>query len=113
MKFLPERRPIASFGDGGFRFGDHSHKGHLLVLPTGMRAWDGKDFSVVFAASDEIDFFLLGTGVSFKQLEAGAAARFMKLGISADAMTTSAAVHTYNLMLGDQRRIAAAFLMVP
>jgi len=112
MRFLPERRPIASFGDGGFRFGDHSHKGHLLILPSGMRAWDGVDFSTIIAESGDIDALLLGTGAVFKRLEAGAAARFMKLGISADAMTTSAAVHTYNLMLGDQRRVAAALLAV-
>jgi uncharacterized protein len=112
MKFLPERRPIASFGNGGFRFGDQSHKGHLLILPSGMRAWDGVDLSAIFAESGEIDFFLFGTGGSFKRIEAGAAARFMKLGVSADSMTTSAAVHTYNLMLGDQRRVAAALLAV-
>jgi uncharacterized protein len=112
MKFLPERRVISAFGDGGFRFGDHSHRGHLLVLPSGMRAWDGADFSPVFAESAEIDFFILGTGVGFNRLEPALAQRFVELGISADAMSTSAAVRTYNLMLGDARRVAAAMLAV-
>ena len=113
MKFLPERRAIASFGSGGFRFGDHSHLGHLLVLPSGMRAWDGKDFSAVLAEKDEIDFFVVGTGVNFIRLDTKVAQQFFKLGINADAMTTSAAIHSFNFMLGEERRVAAAFMPVP
>ena len=113
MKFLPERRPISSFGDGGFRFGDHSHKGHLLVLPSGMSAWDGKDFGPVLTEKDEIDFLVVGTGVKFARLDARIALQFLKLGINADAMTTSAAIHSFNLMLGEGRRVAACLIAVP
>ena len=113
MKFLPERRAIASFGEGGFRFGDHSHKGHLLVLPSGMRAWDGKDFNAVLAEKDEIDFLVVGTGVKFVRLDERIAAQFLKLGISADAMTTGAAINSYNYMLAEGRRLAAGFIAVP
>ena len=113
MKFLPERRAIASFGSGGFRFGDHSHHGHLLVLPSGMRAWDGQDFGAVLAEKDEIDFFVVGTGVKLVRLDSNVTESFLKLGINVDAMTTSAAVHSFNFMLGEERRVAAAFLAVP
>ena len=113
MKFLPERRAIASFGGGGFRFGDHSHQGHLLVLPSGMRAWDGKDFSAVVAEQDEIDFFVIGTGVKLMRLDAKIAQQFFKQNINVDAMTTSAAIHSFNFMLGEERRVAAAFIAVP
>ena len=113
MKFLPERRAIASFGDGGFRFGDHSHLGHLLILPSGMRAWDGVDFTAVFAEADDIDFLILGTGVKLQRISTELAAQLQTSRISADAMSTSAAVHSYNLMLGEARRVAAGFLAVP
>ena len=113
MKFLPERRAIASFGEGGFRFGDHSHKGHLLVLPSGMSAWDGKDFSAVLAEKDEIDFLVIGTGTKFVRLDERMATEFLKLGINADAMTTSAAIHSFNYMLAEGRRVAAGFIAVP
>ena len=113
MKFLPERRAIASFGGGGFRFGDHSHLGHLLVLPSGMRAWDGKDFSAVLAEKDEIDFLVVGTGVRFVRLDASVTQQFLDSGVSVDAMTTSAAIHSFNFMLGEERRVAAAFIAVP
>ena len=113
MKFLPQRRAIDSFGGGGFRFGDHSHQGHLLILPSGMRAWDGKDFGAVLAEKDAIDFFVIGTGVIFVRLDAKVARQFFELGISVDAMTTSAAIHSFNFMLKEERRVAAAFMAVP
>ena len=109
MKFLPQRHAIASFGEGGFRFGDMSHQGHLLVLPSGMRAWDGTDLSGFIAEKDEIDFVLIGTGAQLKRMALG---RLEDEGLFADVMTTSAAVHSYNLMLGEARRVAAAFMAV-
>jgi len=111
MKLLPELRAISSFGDGGFRFGDHSHRGHLLMLPSGMRAWDGEDFSLLLAEKSEIDFFVLGTGVRLARLAPSLA---QLLGaVQADAMTTSAAIHSYNYMLAEGRRVAAALIAVP
>ncbi len=112
MKFLPERRPISSYGDGGFRFGDHSHRGDLLVLPSGMSAWDGKDFSGVLAEKSEIDFLIMGTGAKLKQLDPRLAASVEAVGVSVDAMPTAAAIATYNVMLAEGRRVAAAFIAV-
>ena len=37
---LPGRHPIDAYGNGGFRFGDMSHRGSILMLPSGVRAWD-------------------------------------------------------------------------
>jgi len=111
MKLLPERRPIASFGNGGFRFGDHSHRGHLLILPSGMSAWDGIDYAPVMAEISEIDFFVIGTGAKLARLSPAIAKALHPLQV--DAMSTSAAIHTYNLMLGEGRRVAAALIAVP
>jgi uncharacterized protein len=113
MKFLPERYEIESFGQGGFRFAGYSHQGHLLVLPSGMHAWDGKDFALVTAEKAQIDFFVIGTGKAFKRIAQSTLANLESQGIFADCMTTSAAIHTYNLMLAEKRRVAAAFVAVP
>lgn len=109
MKLLPELRAIAAFGDGGFRFGDHSHRGHLLVLPSGMLAWDGMDFSAVIAASAELDFFVLGTGAHFNR---NPPLPVLPKSVQADAMSTSAAINSYNYMFAEGRRVAAAFIAV-
>ncbi|MHB1111361.1 MAG: Mth938-like domain-containing protein, partial [Devosia sp.] len=36
----PYQAPIDAYGNGGFRFAGMSHRGSLLCLPTGMRAWN-------------------------------------------------------------------------
>lgn len=112
-RFLPERRPISSFGDGGFRFGDHSHRGDLLILPSGMRAWDGVDFSAILAEKDGFDFLVIGTGAKLVRPDAAVLARLERQGVRPDMMSTAAAVHTYNLMQGEARRVACALKAVP
>ena len=46
------------------------------------------------------------------RLDERMAAQFLKLGINADAMTTSAAIHSFNYMLAEGRRVAAGFIAV-
>lgn len=118
MKFLPQVLPIASFGDGGFRFGDHSHFGSLLVLPTGMRAWNVGpkltvgDFAEILAAKSDIDFVVLGMGVEMQRPPREIMVHFATENLNVDFMSTSSAVHTYNVMLAEGRRIAAGFIAV-
>ncbi len=118
MKFLPQVLPIASFGDGGFRFGSMSHLGSLLVLPDGMRAWEiiailqPKDFNQIVNVKSQLDFVLLGTGTEMLRPPRDVLALFNSEGLNIDFMSTSSAVHTYNVMLAEGRRIAAAFVAV-
>jgi uncharacterized protein len=112
VKFLPQRYAIASFGNGGFRFGEHSHLGHLLILPSGMRAWDGVDFSALLPEREDIDFVLMGTGKQMVRPPKSTFAFFAAQNLQFDFMNTSSAVHTYNQVLSDGRRVAAGFVAV-
>ncbi|MDE2447066.1 MAG: hypothetical protein KGO94_12895 [Alphaproteobacteria bacterium] len=112
MKFLPQRFGIASFGNGGFRFGEHSHVGHLLVLPSGMRAWDGVDFASVLAERENIDFVILGTGAAMVRPDKAVLEVFASHGLPLDFMSTSSAVHIFNQVLEEGRRVAAGFIAV-
>lgn len=119
MKFLPQVLPITSFGDGGFRFGSMSHLGSLLVLPDGMRAWQhdkdiqAKDFAQIVGVKSQLDFVLFGTGVEMKRPAREVLALFAAENINVDFMSTSSAVHTYNVMIAEGRRLAAALIAVP
>ena len=119
LKFLPQVLPIASFGDGGFRFGSMSHLGSLLVLPDGMRAWDiakalqPSDFNQILDVKLQLDFVLLGTGIEMMRPPREVMALFLAEGLNIDFMSTSSAVHTYNVMLAEGRRLAAALIAVP
>jgi uncharacterized protein len=117
-RFLPQRATIEGFGSGGFRFGGYSHLGSLLITPSGMRAWAPRMISDVTTADFEmlvrertlIDFVLIGSGQEVARLPASVQASLT--GINFDCMTTSAAVSTYNVMLAEDRRVAACLIAV-
>ena len=119
-RFLPQRTPIDGYGAGGFRFGDMSHRGSLLCLPSGMHAWSighpaefSEDaFAQVFEEAAEIDILLIGTGRDPAPLPEALRWCFRDVRISVDAMATGAAAMTWNVLLGENRRVAAALIAV-
>jgi uncharacterized protein len=117
---FPGWAPIESYGNGGFRFADMSHRGSLLMLPSGIYGWDMvegdpltvEDFQRVFDEAADIEVLLVGTGKDIRPLPKELKARFKELSISSDPMSTGAAVRTYNIMLAESRAVAAAFIAV-
>jgi uncharacterized protein len=120
MAFLPQRATIEAYGSGGFRFAHLSHVGGLLILPSGMHPWPEMDiasltassFAGAFAELDEIDFLLLGTGADMVPPPGRLLTELATRGLQVDWMTTGAAVRTYNVVLAEKRRVAAALLPV-
>lgn len=117
---FPERAPIDAYGNGGFRFAEARHAGSLLIVPSGMYAWapvtvgDAKPsaFSKAFDETPGIDFLLFGTGDTRVSPEPSLTKAFLKAGIGLEVMDTGAACRTYNVLLGEGRAVAAAFLAV-
>jgi len=118
---LPRSAPIDAYGNGGFAFAEMSHRGSLLCLPDAIWAWpvakaeeiDRTSLQRVFAAAGGIDTLILGTGtgVWLPPAELREALRAVKVVL--DAMQTGPAVRTYNIMIGERRRVAAALIAVP
>jgi uncharacterized protein len=119
-RYLPRREAITAFGNGGFRFGDYSHQGSLLILPSGMRAWAPQsfadvtfeDFQVVIHERDAVDFVLLGTGDTMMHPSPQLRASLAQAELPFDCMSTSAAISTYNVLQAEGRRVAAALIAV-
>ncbi len=119
-KFLPGRHLIEGFGDGGFRFGGMSHQGSLLIVPSGMRALPVKDvgslkpehLSLLVAEKSEIDFVLIGVGGKIGPLPKAVRELLSAAAINYDVMDTRAAARTYNVVLAEDRRVAAVLLAV-
>jgi uncharacterized protein len=117
---FPGRAPIDAYGNGGFRFADMSHRGSILCLPSGIHGWkpadprklDAADFAGVLAEADAIEILLVGTGRDPKHLPADLRAALKERGISADPMDTGAAVRTFNVLLAEDRAVAAALIAV-
>lgn len=118
--FFPERAPIDAYGDHGFRFAETSHRGSLLILPSGIYGWepgafddaDTKAFNRVFAEAEDIDFMLFGTGAKRLVPSADVTRAFLDAGVGLEIMDTGAACRTYNVLLAEARAVAAALLAV-
>jgi uncharacterized protein len=119
-KHLPQAAPIDAYGSGGFTFAGMSHRGSLLCLPDGIWAWpitDVRDITtaslvLVFARAADLHVFLIGAGRDPWRLPDRLRDRFRAAGISVDAMTTGAAAQTYNILLGENRRVGAGLIAV-
>jgi uncharacterized protein len=119
-RFLPERAPIDSYGNGGFRFAGMSHQGSLLVLANGMHAWPpgrfsdvtADDFGAVLLAGRPPAFLLFGTGREMHFPAPLLRKAFAEAGVALEAMTTGAAVRTYNILLAEKRDVSAALIAV-
>ena len=118
--FFPGRAAIDSYGNGGFRFADMSHRGALLCLPSGIHGWDAitiKDLTLeqlapVLDKSSEISLLLLGTGKQQVFPDARILEALSDAEIGIEVMNTGAAARTYNVLLAEGRRVAAALLAV-
>jgi uncharacterized protein len=117
---LPRLAPIDAYGNGGFRFAGMSHRGSILCLPVGIWAWpvvraddiDEAALAPAFADARDFTHFIFGTGKESWIMPDPLRQKFRALGIVVEAMTTGAAVRTYNILLGERRRIAAGLLAV-
>lgn len=117
---LPSREPIDGYGKGGFRFGGMSHRGSLLCLPSGLWAWpvtkaadlDEAALAPVFAEAADIGLFLLGVGQDRWLMPDALHDRFRALKINVEVARTGTAVSTYNILLGEGRRVAAGLIAV-
>ena len=110
--FYPGQPPVEAYGNGGFRFAQMSHRGSILLLPSGVYGWDGADVSAVFAEREAIDLFVLGTGITMVRPARQLREAFERARIQLDYMATGYAISTYNLLLAEKRRVAAGLVAV-
>ncbi|MCP4073853.1 MAG: hypothetical protein GY742_19315, partial [Hyphomicrobiales bacterium] len=116
----PGNAPIDAYGNGGFRFAGMSHRGSIICLPSGIYGWNVatpdelivKNFARIFEEADDIEVLLVGSGTDLCLIDASLRSALREASISADPMSTGAAVRTYNILLGEGRAVAAAMLAV-
>ena len=117
---FPGRAPIEAYGNGGFRFADMSHRGSIVALPSGIEAWAPASVDEITPASlariiaegAAIDILLIGTGDSLVRPSRESLAALRQAGIEPDLMGTGAAVRTFNVLLSENRAVAAALIAV-
>ena len=117
---FPGRAPIDAYGNGGFRFADMSHIGSILCLPSGIHGWEPKDSAAlgiedierILAEAGDIEVLLFGMGNDLRPIPKPIKEVLRERRIASDPMSTGAAVRTYNVLLAEERRVAAALIAV-
>lgn len=119
-RHFPEQVGIDAYGNGGFRFAGISHRGSLLCLPSGMQAWEVTEagqisldsLAPVFAQADRIDVLLIGVGPDIAAIPASLREALRARGMMVEAVNTGSAIRTYNVLLAEERAVAAALIAV-
>ncbi len=106
-------QPVEGYGKGFFRIGGYVFRGPVLVTPWGAGDWEGlEDASAPCRLADRIDVLFVGTGAEIAHLPVPFRDQIEAAGIGVEAMASPAACRTYNVLLSEGRRIAAALLPV-
>jgi uncharacterized protein len=116
-----DRQIVQGYGNSGFRVSDRDWAGGVIVFPIRTIGWkpaainelDLASFDAVRDANDPpIELLLIGTGLRTIFLPPELRSGLRELGLAVEAMDTGAACRTYNLLIGEERRVAAALLPV-
>ena len=118
--FVPGRHMLDSYGRGGFRFAGMSHRGSILALPSGVRAWPVESLAEltiealrpIFDEEPSLELLLLGTGDQPGFVPEAIRRHVRAAGIGLDPMATGPAARTYNVLVAEERRVGAALIAV-
>ncbi|WP_179379000.1 Mth938-like domain-containing protein [Jannaschia marina] len=108
-----DAQPFDGYGPGFFRIGGTVVEGPLILHPTGRAPWGGfGDAAALTALADRVDVVFVGTGAEIAHVPADLRAAVEGAGLGLEVMNTPAACRTYNVLVGEGRRVAAAVLPV-
>jgi uncharacterized protein len=108
---------VQGYGPGGWRISGVDHAGAVLVMPERCVAFTAaldsataQDFAAVTSADPKLEILLVGTGPTMRLLPKALRNALSLAGLAVDPMDSRAAARTYNVLLGEDRRVAALLL---
>ena len=118
---VPEgRQIIEAYGNGGFRVSGVAYSTPIIVFPEQCLSWPDGDIDLmsiellgpVFNTKEIPEILLLGCGEKAIFVCPLLRAKIRERGPVIDVMDTGAACRTYNVLMTEARRVAAALLPV-
>ncbi len=115
------RNLLQGYGDGGFRIaGGERLEGSHILFPEDAALWPVtavdsislESLSVVIDKADEIDILIIGCGSDFQPIPDNLREDLRKHDIVLEWMDTGAACRTFNVLLVEERSVAAALIAV-
>ena len=111
-----DRQLVQAYGDGAFRISGRQHAGSVLVFPDQVMPWSGEvstdGLAEVLARADGIEILIVGCGPSMRLIPSEVRTTLRNAGIVTEPMDTGAGCRTYNVLLTEDRRVAAALVAV-
>jgi uncharacterized protein len=105
--------PVDGYGPGFFRIRGEPRHAPLAVMPSGLVEWNGwDDPAPLVERAGEIDVLFLGTGAEIAHPPAAFRAALEEAGIAVELASSPSACRTYNVLLGEGRRVGIALLPV-
>lgn len=106
-------RPFDGYGPGFFRIGGDVVRGSLILHAAGLHPWGGYgDVAALLRLTPQVDVVLLGTGSDIAHIANDFRLAIEEAGLGIEVMATPAACRTYNVLIGEGRRVAAAVLPI-
>jgi len=116
----PSKQLIQNYRAGGFTVSGVRHEGSVLVFPDLTRAWPVAAMEAMTLESLEplreanppVELLVAGLGETFQLFPPDLRRELRQWGIVVEPMATPAACRTYNILLAEDRRVAAALIAV-
>jgi uncharacterized protein len=108
---------ITGYGEGYVMVNGERRDSSVVVLPDRVESWAAKAFEsltgddFVFLRSLGVEIVLLGTGPKQRFPHPRLTAALAQAGIGLEVMDVQAACRTYNILVAEERRVAAALLI--
>ncbi len=114
------RQVVESYGDGRFRISGTVWTGSVLLRPDAVLSWPVAEFREIALeglmplteGEDAPEILLIGCGNRAELLPRALREAIRAEGMVADVMDTGAACRTYNILVAEDRRAAAALIAV-
>ena len=111
---------INRYGAGVFVVSGQEKKTSIILSARGVNEWNVHHFSeldnhsiiALCEQAKECDIFLIGSGESQEFLSPALRQIGREYSIAIDCMDTGAACRTYNVLIGEGRRVMAALVLV-
>jgi uncharacterized protein len=114
------RQLIQGYGEGGFRIAGQDYQGSVFVFPERTLSWAPRHMEALneaslaeaIACAAEIELLLIGCGAVQGFISPSLRKALRAHGLVIDAMDTGAACRTFNILLAEERRVAAALIAI-
>jgi uncharacterized protein len=107
---------ITGYGEGYVMVNGERRSSSVVVLPDRIEQWQAKQFSSLtaedfaFLKNLGAEIVLLGTGPRQRFPHPSLTAALAQAGIGLEVMDLQAACRTYNILVAEERKVAAALL---